>query len=77
MIVRKPLRIIRARVFLLPDDIRNEVLFSKHFIKKLSQVRHFRVINRDKQEAVITQEVLCQIDARVHHREPFRVVSTG
>ena len=54
----------------LPRQVGDEVLLPKHFITQQLQLRLLVVVNADKDDAVVAQQVFGQQQARVHERQP-------
>ena len=77
VVVGKELRIVCSGVLFLPNDIGNEIVFSENFVRNLTKMVHFRVINCHEQESVMAQQRARQFQSRIHHVQPVRVKPTG
>ena len=57
----------------LPIYYRNEISLSKNFVADVFQVLNFMIINADKNNPIIRQQISCQHQARVNHAAPVGV----
>ena len=65
--------IIGHGILFLPQHISYKILLPKHLITKQFQLCLLVVVNRDKNHAVIAQQVFGQQQTRVHKTEPAAV----
>ena len=61
-------------VFLLPDDIRDEVLSPEHFVACDFKVVGFGIVNGDPHRAFVIEGISAYVDSSFDVREPFRAV---
>ena len=57
-----------------PYKLRHKILRPKYLIHQQFEIRRFIVINADKDHAIVTQQIACQIKTRQHHVQPVAVV---
>lgn len=67
LVISMPLRI--------PNKLCNKILLTKHLVAQPFEVRHLIIIDRNKDEAIVRQQVTRQFKARVHHIEPIGMIA--
>ena len=61
-------------VFLLPDDIRDEVLSPEHFVACDFEVVGFCIVDSDPHRAFVIEGIPAYVDSSLDVCEPFRAV---
>ena len=74
---RNALRVITGRISFLPSNICNKTFLSKHLITEILQISLLIVINRNKDHAVVCQQVACKRQSGQHECEPSRMAGTS
>ena len=73
MIFREVLRSIFWREDLLPDYVREEILFPEHLVHQEPEPMHLVVVDRDEDRAVVGEQFPQQLQPRHHHAAPLVV----
>ena len=77
MAVGKPPRIVGAGVFLLQDDVRDEIPLPEYLVADQTQVADLPIVDRDENHAVPAEERPCELQTRIHHVQPAGVEPAG
>ena len=56
-----------------PNHRTHQIVFAEHLVADLLQRSNFGFVDRDKNSAFLPQQILCQLQARIHHIKPVRV----
>lgn len=69
--------IIFTLLSVFPYNIRNKTFFPKHFIAQFLQICLLIIINRDKDHAIVCQQIAGKRQARQHEGKPGRMAGTS
>ena len=72
-LVHDTLGVIAGRICALPRNIGNKTITSKNFITNQLEIGILRIINADKNNPILRQQLLQQLQPRVHHAQPLVV----
>ena len=72
----KQFGIIAARISFLPDNVYQEIIFSKHFVTEFSQMMYLMVIHGDKDNSVWSQQGAGNKQSAIHIIKPITVETT-
>ena len=64
-------RIVAGRVCTLPGDIGNKAVTAENLITNQLEIGILRIINADENNTIVRQQLLQQLQARVHHAQPL------
>ena len=67
------LRVIAGGICTLPRNIGNETVAAENFITNQLEIGILRIINADENNTIIRQQLLQQLQPRVHHAQPLVV----
>lgn len=77
MIVRIIFCIIFCAMDFLPYNLRHKIFLSENFIAEFFEIILFGIINGNKNDPVICQQISCKDQPRIHHIEPVGVIASG
>ena len=70
MIIRKKQCIVCNRIFFLPNQICEEIICAKNLVTNLSEISHFTIINANKDNPIVRQQISCQHQPGINHAAP-------
>ena len=76
MIGSKVLSIVSTACVPLPYQLLQTILFPKNLIHHQVEIIDLMIINADKNDAVFCEQLTCQKETWIHHRQPRRMVAS-
>ena len=59
----------------LPRNVGNKTVDAENFITNQFEIRVFRIINTDENNAILRKQFLQQLEPRIHHAKPLVVAA--
>ena len=70
-LVHNTLGVIAGGICTLPGNIGNKAVTAENLITNQLEIGILRIINADENNTIIRQQLLQQLQARVHHAQPL------
>ena len=70
-------RVVASRVSLLPRYVGLEILLAINLVAKFAKATQFMVVDGDEYRPIVSQKISCKVEARKHHIQPVRMISSN